>query len=217
MLTIENLHASYSQRVVLQGIDLQVKAGEVVTLCGRGGSGRSTLLKVLMGVHPLDSGTILYEGELGFCSISAYPAFSRARLGIVWLPETKALFTDLTAEENLLLALKAFGGFLQKSWRGELYAIYERYPILATRARVAAGVLSGGEQQLLAFARSMIVAGKARFFLLDEPAEGLAETWVKEVSEHLEELKNEGKAIVMIEEKMQISQVLGARAFNLNR
>jgi len=219
LLKVENLQVAYGTHTVLQNVHLVLNAGEVMTICGRSGSGRSTLLKAIMGQvsspSGVMSGAILYDNGKGLHNLSALPAYHRARLGIVRLPETKELFTELTVEENLLLALKACGLFPQAVWQTELNAVYERYPILGTRAKVGAGVLSGGEQQLLAFARSMIVASKAKLFLLDEPAEGLAEAWVKMICEDLKRLQAEGKAILMVEEKMQMSRKLEARVVTL--
>lgn len=214
-LQINKLQVAYGSRTVLRDIDLTLESGEVLTLCGRAGSGRSTLLKAVMGLVPVVSGTIIVEDESGIHNFAAESVFQRVRQGIVWVPETKELFAGLAAEENLLLALKASGLFSQNEWQVALQAIYGRYPILQTRAKVAASVLSGGEQQLLAFARAALIASKAQLLLLDEPAEGLAQNWVKQVEEHLKELKNAGKAILLVEQKMQISQMLGAKEFYL--
>lgn len=216
-LKVCSLSAAYDNRTVLHDINLTLCSGDIVTLSGRAGCGRSTLLKAIMGQVKLLSGSIQLGTPTGACEISRLPIDQRARMGVVWLPETKELFNGLTVEQNLVLALRVSNLESNTLYEKLLDDIYTRYPVLRACAQVDAGVLSGGEQQLLAFARSMIVAQKAQLFLLDEPAEGLALAWVEQVTQAIKALQDEGKMILMVEQKMQISDALNAKVVYLEQ
>lgn len=216
-LQVCNLSAAYDNRTVLHDINLTLCSGDIVTVSGRAGCGRSTLLKAIMGQVKVLSGSIQLGTPTGACDISRLSIDQRARMGVVWLPETKELFNGLTVEQNLVLTLRVSHLEPNTLYEKLLDDIYTSYPVLRACAQVDAGVLSGGEQQLLAFARSMIVAQKAQLLLLDEPAEGLALAWVEKVTQHIKALQDEGKMILMVEQKMQISDALNAKVVYLEQ
>lgn len=216
LLCIKNLCVAYDGSPVLQGIILSLDAGSVVAVHGKNGSGRSTLLKAIAGHAPIQSGRLLWYGSKnGKDNIDAKeqdftyaPIYERAHLGISWLPENREVFIDLTTQENLLLGL---GGKMQEGLQNKaIEAIYERYPLLAKRAYIKAGALSGGEQQLLAFARAVLLPDR-RLLLLDEPTEGLAPSVIQQMQQHLFELRAQGVAILLVEQKKQLCHALAAR------
>lgn len=220
LLYIKNLCVAYDARQVLHNINLSLEVGNVIAVHGRNGSGRSTLLKAIAGHVPIQSGRLLwYASKDGKDNIDTkeqdftyLPIYERAHLGISWLPESREVFIDLTTQENLLLGL---GGKIKRDLQNKaLAAIYDRYPLLARRAHIKAGALSGGEQQLLAFARAVILSDR-KLLLLDEPTEGLASAVIQQMQQHLFELKAQGTAILLVEQKNQLSQALAAQDYYL--
>lgn len=209
ILAVEGLRAGYGQTRVLFGLDLSIAAGETITVVGRNGSGRSTLVKAIAG-RIARSGTIRFDGV----DLSAAPAFRVARAGIAYVPESREIFADLTVEENLLLGepvgRPAAGGF---DW--SLRHAYEVFPRLRERSLTAAGVLSGGEQQMLALARALM--GRPKLLLVDEPTEGLSPAMVRVVAEVLAELRDAGLTILLVEQKLDIALELASRAYVLGR
>lgn len=216
LLCIKNLCVAYDGRTVLQGINLSLDAGSVIVIHGRNGSGRSTLLKAIAGHVPIQSGRLLWYGskdrkdniDIKERDFTHELIYERAHLGISWLPESREVFIDLTTHENLLLGL---GGKIKRDLQNKaITAIYDRYPLLAKRAHIKAGALSGGEQQLLAFARTVILSDR-KLLLLDEPTEGLASSVIQQMQQHLLELRAQGAAILMVEQKNQLGQALAAQ------
>lgn len=209
LLAIENLTARYGPTQVLFGVSLHVNAGETVTVVGRNGAGRSTLIKAIAG-RVERAGVVKLGGE----NLTARPAFEVARTGVAYVPENREVFADLTVEENLTLgapqARGSSGGF---PWSIE--QSYELFPRLAERAKAPAGVLSGGEQQMLAFARALM--GCPRLLLVDEPTEGLSPMMVKLISDTLVTLRNSGLSILLVEQKLDIALDIAARAYVLGR
>ncbi|OQW89160.1 MAG: ABC transporter ATP-binding protein [Rhodoferax ferrireducens] len=194
MLTINNLTAGYDKSRVLQGATLQVAPGEVVALLGRNGSGRSTLAKAIMGLVPAQ-GSISWRGR----ALLGLKTFEIARAGLGYVPESRDVFPDLTVAQNLLLGQKPgapSGGWLQAD-------VFAMFPQLQQRAGVKAGVLSGGEQQMLALSRTLM--GNPELIIIDEPTEGLAPQLVAQVGAFLTTLKAKGVAVLLIEQKLTIA------------
>ena len=207
LLSVTGLHAWYDASHVLQGVDLRVDAGEIVAVLGRNGAGRSTLLKALVG-QVRWSGTARFGGR----DLQPLPGFEIARLGIAYVPESRDVFPTLTVEQNLLLGQKP-GRQPADGWRFEqLFAIF---PALLRRRTVAAGALSGGEQQMLALARAAM--GNPSLLLVDEPTEGLAPQMVEQVALLLRQLQQRGVAILLIEQKQAIALELAQRLYVMGR
>ena len=203
MLRLTNLHAFYGESHILHGIDLQVNRGELVTLLGRNGAGRTTTLKAILGLVGRRTGTITFNGE----QIVAMAPHRIARLGIGYCPEERGIFAGLTTEENLLLPPRLNGGGLSTD---EIYAMF---PNLLERRHSPGTRLSGGEQQMLSMAR--ILRTGARLLLLDEITEGLAPVIVKKLAEVLNMLKTRGFTIVLVEQNFRFAAPLADRHYVL--
>lgn len=195
MLSIKNLHAYYGQSHILQGINLEVPAGAVVSLLGRNGVGRSTALKAIIGEVQAQGSVRLDDAEM-----IGLPQHLVARAGIAYVPESRDVFPELTVRKNLALGIKRGPGGESK-WR--LEEMFQRFPRLAERAEVNAGSLSGGEQQMLTICRSLL--GNPRVILVDEPTEGLAPKVVAQVAELLSEIAAAGVGILLVEQKLTIA------------
>jgi branched-chain amino acid transport system ATP-binding protein len=173
LLDIKDLHAYYGKSHVLHGVNLHVGKGEIVSLLGRNGVGRSTMVKSVMGQVDV-TGTIEFKGS----SVVGLPAFKIAHLGLGYVPENRDIFPTLTVEQNLLLGVKK-----GKTSRWSLADMYTMFPRLQERQHVQAGVLSGGEQQMLTLCRTLM--GDPDLIMIDEPTEGLAPKIVDLVAEYL--------------------------------
>lgn len=198
LLEIEGLHAWYGASHVLHGVDLSIGEGEVLALSGRNGSGRSTLGKAIMGLVRSE-GRVLLRG----LPLKGLRPFRIARLGLGYVPEQRDIFPTLTVRENLLL------GARPGARRFTIDDAYRLFPVLVERGAVKAGVLSGGEQQMLALARTL--GGDPELVIIDEPAEGLAPQVVRQVAECLATLKQRGVAMLLIEQRMTIARGLADR------
>ncbi len=205
LLDISNLHAFYGKSHVLHGVDLQVHAGEIVSLLGRNGVGRSTTVKAAMGQVDV-TGSIRFKGE----DIGGLKAFEIAHKGLGYVPEDRAVFPTLTVEQNLLLGEKRGNG-RKKSARWSLADMYRMFPRLQERQHTAAGVLSGGEQQMLTLCRTLM--GDPDLIMIDEPTEGLAPKIVELVAEYLKELKNRGISVLLVEQKLAIALQISQRVY----
>ena len=193
MLDVQGLAAGYGAAQVLRGVSLQVQTGEWVTVLGRNGAGRSTLLKALMGLLPAQGQVIWRDTALHRMSTHL-----RARAGLGYVPESRDVFGRLTVEQNLLLGQhKARWVAAQAVW--SLERVYEVFPLLAQRRGQWGGVLSGGEQQLLSIARALM--GQPQLLLVDEPTEGLSPQWAQEVVHVLQQLKQQGVSLLVVEQK----------------
>jgi branched-chain amino acid transport system ATP-binding protein len=201
LLRIENLHAWYGESHVLHGVDMAVSEGEVVSLLGRNGAGRTTTLRAILGLTGRRTGTIRINGV----DAIALPPHRVAQLGIGYCPEERGIFASLTAEENLLLPPVIGGGGLG------LAEIYDMFPNLKERAGSPGGRLSGGEQQMLAVAR--ILRTGARMLLLDEISEGLAPVIVQKLAETIRTLKAKGYTIVLVEQNFRFAAPLADRFY----
>jgi branched-chain amino acid transport system ATP-binding protein len=200
MLYIDNLHAYYGKSHVLQGVNMKVEPGEIVALLGRNGSGRSTTAKSIMGLVDC-KGTIDWKGN----SIVGKKAFEIAHLGLGYVPENRDIFPKLTVHQNLLLGQKAKGVIGRWSFDD----MYQMFPRLLDRQHTEAGVLSGGEQQMLTLCRSLM--GDPEFIIIDEPTEGLAPKIVTLVGEYLNNLKRKGISVLLIEQKLSIALTISDR------
>ncbi|WP_211473993.1 ABC transporter ATP-binding protein [Collimonas humicola] len=197
LLEIRGLHAFYEQSHVLHGVDIDVGAGEIVSLLGRNGAGRSTALKAVMGMLRC-SGSV----RLGGIQLAGLKTFQIARQGLAYVPEERAVFPTLTVQQNLLLGqLRPEPAALGEVWR--------LMPQLAARKHVAAGLLSGGEQQMLSLCRSLM--GKPRLLMVDEPTEGLAPEMVRAVAQHLSSLRTQGLGVLLVEQKLSIALEISDR------
>ncbi len=206
MLEVRDIHTFYGESHVLWGISLFVKAGEVVALLGRNGMGKSTTLKSIIGLTPPRRGRILYRGE----EISRKPPFQIARLGIGYVPEDRRIFSDLTVRENLEVAARARDG-----GPFSLDRIFELFPVLAERERQKGGSLSGGEQQMLAIARALML--NPQVLLLDEPSEGLSPLIVKILGDQIGQLKAMGMTVLLAEMNVKFALRLADRAYVLEK
>jgi branched-chain amino acid transport system ATP-binding protein len=194
MLSIRGLHAWYGKSHILQGVELDVAGGEIVTLLGRNGVGRSTTVKAIMG-DVERKGEIRFKGE----RIDALQAHQVARRGIGCVPEDRQVFPTLTVRQNLVLGLRSAG----KPGRWSIADAFSLFPRLEERAETLAGALSGGEQQLLAMTRTLM--GDPDLVLIDEPTEGLAPMMVDQVRELILEIARRGSAILLVEQKLTIA------------
>ncbi|ABL72854.1 MULTISPECIES: ABC transporter ATP-binding protein [Paracoccus] len=191
MLTVEGLRSRYGRIEVLHGIDLHVDSGEIVTVVGANGAGKTTLLRCLSGVQPVSAGTITFRGE----PLTPVPAFKRLARGLAQSPEGRQIFTNLTVEENLRL-----GAFLYSDDRVEkdMEDAFQMFPILKQKRNLAAGGLSGGQQQMLAMARALM--GRPSCLLLDEPSMGLAPIIVQQIFDVVSGLKALGVTVLLVEQ-----------------
>jgi branched-chain amino acid transport system ATP-binding protein len=194
MLEIAELHAYYGKSHVLQGVDLDVGAGEIVALLGRNGVGRSTTCKAIMGLVRAQ-GSITYRGR----EIVGLRTDEIAHLGLGYVPEDRQIFPTLTVRQNLELGLKRKGKFGRWTYED----MFERFPNLRERQHNAAGVLSGGEQQMLTICRTLM--GDPDLIIVDEPTEGLAPRLVEQVASLLAEVAKRGIAILLVEQKLTIA------------
>jgi len=201
MLKVENLHAFYGKSHVLHGVHFEVQPGEIVALLGRNGSGRSTTAKAIMGMVDCD-GAITWKGQ----NIQGRKSFEIAHLGLGYVPESRDIFPDLTVHQNLMLGEKG----KSKTSRWSFDDMYAMFPRLKERQHTEAGVLSGGEQQMLTLCRTLM--GDPDLIIIDEPTEGLAPKIVELVGEYLQKLKARGISVLLIEQKLTIAMAISDRA-----
>ena len=201
LLEVDDLHAYYGKSHILQGVTFAVGAGEIVSLLGRNGAGRSTAVKTIMGIVP-PTGSIRFRGE----RIDGLAPHVVARKGLGYVPEDREIFPTLTVRENLLLGMKSKTAGL---WSiDELFGLF---PLLRERASAPGGVLSGGEQQMLSICRSLL--GDPALLMVDEPTEGLAPRLVDEVRSLLERIAARGVSVLLIEQKLTIALAISHRLY----
>jgi branched-chain amino acid transport system ATP-binding protein len=194
MLEIEDLHAGYGKVTAVRGISLSVRPGSVTLVLGANGAGKTTTLRTVAGLHPPTSGEVRLDGD----RITGLPAHKLVRKGVVLVPEGRRVFGPLTVQENLRL-----GGYTAAAkTEANLERVFEMFPILRERRTGAAGLLSGGEQQMLAFGRALM--SEPRIMLLDEPSMGLAPTVVEQVAEHVRQMADSGIGILMVEQNAEV-------------
>ena len=200
MLKVDQLHAYYGKSHVLHGVNFHVAPGEIVALLGRNGSGRSTTAKAIMGmVHA--EGSVEWKGQ----SLLGRKPFEIAHMGLGYVPESRDIFPGLTVQQNLLLGQKGAG----KASRWSFDDMYAMFPRLKEREHTEAGVLSGGEQQMLTLCRTLM--GDPDLIMIDEPTEGLAPKIVELVGEYLKQLKSRGISVLLIEQKLTIAMHISDR------
>ena len=204
MLELADVHAVYGRSHVLHGVSLRAGEGEVVSLLGRNGAGKSTTLKAIVGVVEVTAGEIRFEGR----SLRDVPTHRVARLGIGLVPEDRRIFADLSVLENLMVGARADGGFT-------VDRIFGLFPRLAGLARQRGGSLSGGEQQMLTIARTLMTG--PRLLLLDEPSEGLAPVVVAALADNVAALRRQGLSILMAEQNVKFARRLADRAYIIEK
>src|SRR3984893_9755228 len=210
LVAVEDVHTYYGKSHVLHGVSLEVGRGEVVGLLGRNGVGKSTTLKTIMGlVHP-DRGTVLLAGR----PVTGLPAHKLARLGIGYVPEDRRIFRLLTVMENLRTGLDRHG-VTDARKQALLDKVFAYFPVLAERRSQAGGTLSGGEQQMLAIARAMMLEPK--IILLDEPTEGLMPRMVSQIGQIIEALHREGVAILLVEQNVPLTLAASQRIYFMEK
>jgi branched-chain amino acid transport system ATP-binding protein len=202
MLHVQDLHAYYGKSHILHGVSFDVREGEIVSLLGRNGVGRSTTCKAIMGDVP-PSGSIRFKGE----EIVGLKAHEIARRGLGYVPENRDIFPTLTVRQNLLLGQK----HARREGRWKMADMFEIFGNLRERADIAGGVLSGGEQQMLTMCRTLM--GDPDLIMIDEPTEGLAPKLVEQVARLLETIAKRGVSILLVEQKLTIAMKISHRLF----
>ena len=207
LLDLEDLNVHYGAIWALKGINLTVGEGEIVSLIGANGAGKSTTLRAISGVIKASSGGISFQGE----EITKVPAHDVVKMGIAQVPEGRRVFANLSVLENLEL-----GAYIRKDTKGikqDLDDVLDRFPRLQERIGQVAGTLSGGEQQMLAIGRALMT--RPKLMLLDEPSMGLAPLLVKEIFSIIEEINQEGTTILLVEQNARMALQVASRAYVL--
>jgi branched-chain amino acid transport system ATP-binding protein len=204
LLEVEDLNAHYDKSHILHGVCMRIANGEIVSLLGRNGSGRSTTLKTIMGLVRPTSGHVRLEGR----DLAGERAFRIARAGIAYVPEEREIFGNITVEENMRIGMQPMRAGAP-AWTVD--QMYDFFPQLKQRRTTAAGMLSGGEQQMLTMCRALL--GNPRVILIDEPTEGLAPKIVEVVTEMIREICRKGVAVLLVEQKLTIAMRVSARVY----
>jgi len=210
LVSVEDIHTYYGKSHILHGVSLHVGPGEVVGLLGRNGVGKSTTLKTIMGLVYPDKGRILFAGK----PVEGLPAHKLARLGIGYVPEDRRIFRLLTVMENLRTGLDR-QGVTEARKRALLDKVFAYFPVLAERRNQAGGTLSGGEQQVLAIARAMMLEPK--IILLDEPTEGLMPRMVSQIRQIIDALHRDGVAILLVEQNVPLTLEASDRVYVMEK
>ena len=210
LVSVDDVHTYYGKSHILHGVSLKVEPGEVVGLLGRNGVGKSTTLKTIMGLVRPSRGTVLFNGTV----ITGLPPHKLARLGIGYVPEDRRIFRLLTVMENLRTGLDR-DGVTEERRQKLLDKAFAYFPVLAERRTQAGGTLSGGEQQMLAIARAMMLEPK--IILLDEPTEGLMPRMVSQIEQIIEVLKQEGVAILLVEQNVPLTLAASRRVYIMEK
>ena len=209
LLELSHLETYYGESHILFDLSLEVSAGEVVCLLGRNGAGKTTTVRSIMGLTPPRSGRIVLDGQ----DIAGIPPFRVARLGLGFVPEDRRVFPNLTVHENLEVARRTWRDGGATPWTAA--RLFDLFPILRERRRQLGGTLSGGEQQMLTIARTLM--GNPRILLLDEPSEGLAPLVVETLRIQLGRLKQSGLTMVLTEQNVRFVSGLGDRVYILEK
>jgi branched-chain amino acid transport system ATP-binding protein len=210
LVSVEEVHTFYGKSHILHGVSLQVRPGEVVGLLGRNGVGKSTTLKTIMGLVRPSRGRVLLDSR----AISGLPPYKLARLGIGYVPEDRRIFRLLTVMENLRTGLDR-SGVTEERRRTLLDKVFAYFPVLAERRAQPGGTLSGGEQQMLAIARAMMLEPK--IILLDEPTEGLMPRMVSQIRNIIAFLHKEGVAILLVEQNVPLTLEASQRVYIMEK
>jgi branched-chain amino acid transport system ATP-binding protein len=204
LLEVESLHAYYDKSHILHGVHLAIGSGEIVSLLGRNGSGRSTTLKTIMGLVRPSAGAVRLDGV----DLAGVRAFRIARAGLAYVPEEREIFANLTVHENMRIGIQAPRRGVPQ-WTPE--QMYGYFPQIEERRDTKAGMLSGGEQQMLTICRSLL--GNPRVILLDEPTEGLAPKIVEVVTEVIRDICRKGVAVLLVEQKLTMALKVAERVY----
>lgn len=204
MLSVENLRSRYGRIEVLHGVDLDVRSGEIVAVVGANGAGKTTLLRCISGVQPISGGSMVFRGE----PLQTVSAHRRVALGLSQSPEGRQIFTNLSVEENLRLGAYLFSDTRVETDMAEAFALF---PILKEKRNLAAGGLSGGQQQMLAIARALMA--RPAFLLLDEPSMGLAPILVAQILEVVKNLKVLGITVLLVEQNAYAALQVADRGY----
>ena len=207
LLDLSHIETYYGDSHILFDLSLEVEAGDVVCLLGRNGAGKTTTVRSIIGLTPPRAGRITLRG----LDLVGLPPYRIARLGIGFVPEDRRVFPNLTVHENLEVARRTWGNGAESPWTEQ--RLFDLFPILAERRRQLAGTLSGGEQQMLTIARTLM--GSPELLLLDEPSEGLAPLVVESLREQLSRLKASGLTMVLAEQNVRFVSELGTRVYIL--
>ncbi len=208
MLEVRDLHAFYGRAHILHGVSLEARAGEVVALLGRNGAGKSTAMKAIMGLVPPAHGEVAFVGQ----RIDRLPPYRIARLGLGYVPEERRIFTELSVVENLEVGRQPARDGAPTWTEDKLFALF---PNLAGMRERPGGRMSGGEQQMLTIARTLM--GNPRCVLLDEPSEGLAPIIVEQMANSIRALKGEGLCVLLSEQNLHFSQAVADRAYIIEK
>ena len=206
LLEVKDVNTYYGISHILFDVSMEIQEGEVICLLGRNGVGKTTTLRSIMGLTPLRSGSIVFQGQ----EIGKKQPFEIARMGIGFVPEDRIIFPDLTVKENL-----GMGSKKKNNGPWTFNRVYEMFPRLKERASQMGGTLSGGEQQMLTIARTLM--GNPQILLLDEPSEGLAPLVIKELESQVRRLKTEGMPILLSEQNSSFTLKLSDRAYMLEK
>jgi branched-chain amino acid transport system ATP-binding protein len=202
MLEVKDLHAYYGKSHILHGVHMHVQRGEIVSLLGRNGAGRSTTIKAIMGQVAM-AGSVSFQGQ----SLRGMKTYAIARRGLGYVPENRDIFPTLTVRQNLLLGMKS----RSHQGRWSLEDMFDRFAVLRERADAPAGVMSGGEQQMLTLCRTLM--GDPELVMIDEPTEGLAPKIVEQVARMFEEISKRGISILLVEQKLTIALKISQRLY----
>lgn len=208
LLDLTDLASGYGDETVLQGVDMQIKAGEIVAVIGRNGVGKTTLMRTLAGLLAPRAGKIQFSGT----DVTGHSADLRARAGIGYIPQGRDVFPELTVRENLLVGEVAGAGRFEADYD----KVYHFFPILKERARQRAGTLSGGQQQQLAIARAMIA--NPSLMLLDEPSEGIQPSIIKDIARNVRALNAEANmAVLLVEQNLDLIVAMAERGYVMEK
>lgn len=208
MVTLEGVCAAYGESQVLYDIHLHIEPGEAVTLLGRNGVGKTTLLRTIVGLHPASAGKVYFENE----EINKLPAYERARKGIGYAPQGRGIFPHLTVEENLCMGLIALAGRGKSIQHSIPDYVYELFPALQQLRRRKGGVLSGGEQQQLAIGRALVT--RPKLLILDEPTEGIQPSIVQQIERAINDIRTQLRiAVLLVEQYLDFAWAIADRFY----
>jgi branched-chain amino acid transport system ATP-binding protein len=211
MLLVKDIHTYYGMSHILHGVSLELREGEMVCLLGRNGVGKSTTMKSIMGLLHPTAGSIQFEGR----EIAGKPPFEIARLGVGYVPEDRRIFKSLTVHENLMMGIQKHRREVPRGGSWTIENVYDIFPRLGERRANKGGHLSGGEQQMLTVARTLM--GNPRLVLVDEPTEGLAPLIVKEVLEMLATVRKSGVTVLMVEQNFKAAIKVADRFYIMSK
>ena len=207
MLEVKNLEVYYGVICALKGISFEVNEGEIVSLIGANGAGKTTMMQSVVGIIPKRSGTVMFDGK----DITKMPCHKIVQLGMTQVPEGRRIFQELSVYENLMMG--AYTVRNQQRFKEDLESVFERFPRLAERRNQIAGTLSGGEQQMLAMSRALMI--RPKLLMLDEPSMGLAPILVDQIFEIIKQLHDQGTTILLVEQNASKALEIADRAYVL--